>query len=427
VSNAGGAGVLAADACGDNGLHVATFGGPMQRKLAKLLPKGAVVTGPVDATAAVKFDAFRACLDEVAADDGVDAVLVVTVPTAICDLRRSINAVEVVKPLAVVLLEQAESVRLLRRDGSGQQSDDGGAAAPGGGAAAAPGGGRLNGHAAVPAYAYPEDAARALGHATRYQLWRGRRRGILPDFTGVRLEQARDLISRFLAGNPAGGWLPASQAVELLSCYQIPMVASSVAADENEAVRAATELGGPVVLKAQAEGLVRKTGAGAVKLDLHGEQEVRKAYQELETAFGARLRGVVVQPMLSDGVEVLIGLVQEPVFGPLVVFGLGGLATEVLGNRAARMAPLTDADAQELIRSAQGAPLLFGHLDRPAVDTGSLTDTLLRVSFLADDFPELAELDLSPVIARCDGAQAVDVRVRISPAEARDPFLRKLR
>jgi acyl-CoA synthetase (NDP forming)/GNAT superfamily N-acetyltransferase len=433
VSNAGGAGVLAADACGDNGLQVAALSAATQRKLAKLLPHGAVVAGPVDVTAAVGLDAFRSCLEEVASDDGVDAVLAVAVPTAICDLRQAINSVDVTKPLAVCLLEQADTVRLLRRDGSGQRSGDGTPAAHGtpathaDSASATRGDGRPDAAATVPAYAYPEDAARALGHAAKYQAWRSRHRGSLPDFKGVRLAEARALIAKFLAHSPAGGWLSASQAAELLSCYQIPVVTSRPAADEDEAVRVAAELGAPVVLKAQAEGLVHKTDAGAVKLDLHGEQEVRDAYRQLKATFGAQLRGVLVQPMLADGVEVLIGLVQEPVFGPLVVFGLGGVATEVLGDHSARLTPLTDVDAAQLIRSVQAAPLLFGHRGRPAVDTAALADTLLRVSQLADDFAEVAELDLNPVIARHDGVQAVDVRVRISPAEARDPFLRKLR
>jgi acyl-CoA synthetase (NDP forming)/GNAT superfamily N-acetyltransferase len=419
VSNAGGAGVLAADACGDNGLQVVTLSSATQRKLAKLLPPGSAFAGTVDTTAAVSLDAFSSCLEEVAADDGVDAVLAVTVPTAICDLRRVINTVDVTKPLTVALLEQAEAVQLLRRDGIMQRNSDGTPATPVVGAPASPG--------AVPAYAYPEDAARALGHAAKYQAWRSRHRGSLPDFTGVRLAEARALIARFLAGSPAGGWLPAAQAADLLACYQIPVIASRLAGSPDDAVRAAAELGGPVVLKAQAEGVVHKTDAGAVKLDLHGEQEVRAGYQELVAAFGPALHGVLVQPMVADGVEVLIGLVQEPVFGPLVVFGLGGVATEVLGDHAARLNPLTDKDADELIRSVQAAPLLFGHRGRPAVDTAALTDTLLRVSRLADDFPEVTELDLNPVIARQDGAEAVDVRVRISPAEAQDPFLRKLR
>jgi acyl-CoA synthetase (NDP forming)/RimJ/RimL family protein N-acetyltransferase len=418
VSNAGGAGVLAADACVDNGLQVVTLSSTTQRKLAKLLPPGAALAGPVDTTAGVSLDAFSSCLEEIAADDGVDAVLAVTIPTAICDLRRVINTVDMTKPLTVALLEQAETVRLLRRDGVVPLSGDGTPATPHVG---------RDGPGAVPAYAYPEDAARALGHAARYQAWRSRHRGSLPDFTGVRLAEARALITRFLAGSPAGGWLPPAQAADLLACYQIPVIASRLAGSPDDAARAAAELGGPVALKAQAEGVVHKTDAGAVKLDLHGEQEVRAGYQDLVAAFGTALHGVLVQPMAAEGVEVLIGLVQEPVFGPLVVFGLGGVSTEVLADYAARLNPLTDTDANELIRSVHAAPLLFGHRGRPAVDTAALTDTLLRVSRLADDFPEVTELDLNPVMARQDGAQAVDMRVRISPADAQDPFLRKLR
>jgi acyl-CoA synthetase (NDP forming) len=186
-------------------------------------------------------------------------------------------------------------------------------------------------------------------------------------------------------------------------------------------------LGGPTVLKAEAAGLVHKTDVGAVKLDLHGENEVRAAYDELAGAFGSKLDRVLVQPMLGSGVEVLAGVMQEPVFGPLVVFGLGGVATEVLGDHTARLSPLTDADADRMIHDVRAAPLLLGHRGAPAVDTAALADVLLRVSRLADDIPEIAELDLNPVIARPDGVQAVDARVRIAPANPQDPFLRRLR
>jgi len=182
-----------------------------------------------------------------------------------------------------------------------------------------------------------------------------------------------------------------------------------------------------VVLKAEAEGLVHKTEAGAVKLDLHGEPEVREAYRELVATFGPGLTGVLVQPMLTGGVEVLVGVVQEPVFGPLVVFGLGGVATEVLGDHAARLTPLTDTDADELIHSVHAAPLLFGHRGTPPVDIAALTDVLLRVSRLADDLHEIAELDLNPVVASQSGVNAVDARIRVAPAQPQDPFLRRLR
>jgi acyl-CoA synthetase (NDP forming) len=268
---------------------------------------------------------------------------------------------------------------------------------------------------------------RALHHAVRYRAWRDAQHGHVPELPGIRRDDARALITAFLAGCPEGGWLPAAAVTELLGCYQIPLAESRLVHDEEAAAAAAAELGGRVVLKAQADGLVHKTDAGAVRLGLHGTAETRAAYRELAASFGSRLTGVIVQPMLDDGVEVLIGTVSEPVFGPLVVFGLGGVATEVLGDHAARLTPLTDADASALIRSVRAAPLLLGHRGRPAVDTEALAGILLRVSQLADDLPEVAELDLNPVIAQPGGACAVDARIRVTPAQPKDPFLRRLR
>jgi acyl-CoA synthetase (NDP forming)/GNAT superfamily N-acetyltransferase len=407
VTNAGGAGVLAADACGDHGLRVPVLSAATRRRLAGLLPPGAVVQNPVDTTAAVTQDAFRACLEEVAADDGIDAVLAVTVPTAVGDLTEAVRSAQVAKPLAAAPLDQQETVRLLPR---GHGLD-----------------GQLPVSSAVPAYAFPESAARALGQAIRYRAWRDRRHGRVPEFDALRTADAKAQVITFLRANPEGGWLPGRAVRDLLGCYRIPLVPIRMAAGEAEAIRAAAGFDGPVVLKAEAAGVVHKTEAGAVKLGLHGEAEVRAAYQELAATFGARLTGVLVEPMLSGGVEVLVGVVQEPVFGPLVVFGLGGVATDVLGDHAARLTPLTDADADDLIRGVHAAPLLFGHRGTPPVDTGALADVLLRISRLASDLPEVAELDLNPVIATAGGAQAADARIRVTPAQPRDPFLRRLR
>ena len=182
-----------------------------------------------------------------------------------------------------------------------------------------------------------------------------------------------------------------------------------------------------MALKADVPGLVHKSDAGAVELDLRGPADVRSAMRRLEGRFGDRLSGVLVQAMIPGGTETIIGVVQEPVFGPLVVFGLGGIATEVLGDHAARLAPLTDTDADDLIHEIRAAPLLLGHWGQPAADLGALRDTLLRISRLADDLPQVAELDLNPVIARPDGVFAVDVRVRVTSHGAADPFLRQLR
>jgi acyl-CoA synthetase (NDP forming) len=349
--------VLAADACGDNGLGVPALSAATRRRLASLLPPGAAVTNPVDTTPAVSQDAFRACLEEVAADDGIDAVLAVIAPTALVELGQPLRAARVAKSLTAAVLDQRETVRLLTRDErQGSRS-----AVP----------------AAIPVYAFPEGAARALGHAAAYRAWLGRQRGQVPELAGLHTANARACVTAFLRANHDGGWLPREAVGELLGCYQIPVAPAALAGSGQEAVRVPT---GP-------EG----------------------------------------SPLPPSGVEVMVGVVQEPVFGPLVVFGLGGVATEVLGDCAARLTPLTDADADDLIHGVRAAPLLLGHRGSPPVDTGALADVLLRVSRLADDLPEVAELDLNPVLATPGGAQVVAARIRVSQAQPHDPFLRQLR
>jgi acyl-CoA synthetase (NDP forming) len=336
----------------------------------------------------------------VAADDGVDAILALAVPTAVADLVPAASSVRVSKPLALALLDQAEAVRLLPS--------------------------RPNERSVVPAYAYPRSAARALGHAARYGSWRARPPGHVPEFADLRSDEARALISGFLDRSPHGGWLTAAETAKLLMCYGIAEVATRLVTSEQAAADTAAELGGPVVLKAEVPGLVHKSDAGAVQLDLHGRREVRAGYRSLAGNFGSRMLGAIVQPMISGGTEVIMGVVQEPVFGPLVVFGLGGVATDVLDDRSARLTPLTDTDAASLVRSVRAAPLLLGHRGAPPTDLAKLQDLLLRVARLAEDFPQVAELDLNPVIARPDGAHVVDARIHLMPARHADPYLRKL-
>ena len=204
------------------------------------------------------------------------------------------------------------------------------------------------------------------------------------------------------------------------------MIPSVTAASEQEAAEAAGQFGGRVVLKAEPEELVHGTDTRGVRVDLRTPEEVAEGYRTLAADFGPRLQRVLVQPMLASGVNVLIAVAQEPVFGPLVVFGLGGVATEVLGDHVARLTPLTDADADEMIKSVRAAPLLSGHRGIPPVDTAALADALLRVSRLVVDLPEVSELDLNPVVAWEDGICSVGLRVRVSPAEPRDPFPRWL-
>ena len=404
VTNAGGAGVLAADACVEAGLSVSQVGARTQARLRRLLPNGAAVGGPVDTTAGVSAQQFRDCLlmlaQEPAGEDPPDAVIALVVPTAASDVVPVLTEVRLPVPLAAVILDQPETIKIL-------PAADGGPA--------------------VPAYAYPEGAAGALGRAASYSAWRRRPAGSVPELAGIRPDDARALVQAFLGRLPGGGWLSPAEADELLRCYGIPVVDSRYTTGLAALLEAADALGGHVALKADVPGLVHKSDAGAVELDIHGHAEARRALGRLERRFGERLSGVLVQAMISGGTETIIGVVQEPVFGPVVVFGLGGVATEVLGDHAARLAPLTGTDADDLIHEIRAAPLLLGHRGEPAADIGALRDALLRVSRLADDLPQVAELDLNPVIARPDGVFAVDARVRVTSHRAADPFLRQLR
>jgi len=400
VSNVGGAGVLAADACTDLGLAVHHPAGQTSRQLRALLPAGAV-SGPVDTTAAVSGEDFRRCLELLAADEDVDAMIVLILPTAATgDLTAAIAEADLRVPVAAVVLNQPETVRLIARpDDEGQ----------------------------IPSYGFPEAAAAALARAVGYGAWRAEPREPVPDFADIKPADARALVYRFLDDAPAGGWLPPGPTAELLRCYGIPLAALTPVASEDQAVAVAAAAGGPVVLKADVPGLVHKTDAGAVQLDLRTQADVRAAYRTLQERFAGRLRRILVQPMITGGTEVIIGVADDRMFGPLVVFGLGGVATEVLADHAARLTPLTAGGADHLIRSLRSAPLLLGYRGTPAADLGAVRELLLRVSRLADDLPEITDLDLNPVIARPDGAFAVDARVKVTPYQPEDPYLRKLR
>jgi len=374
-------------------------------------PRKIVITSDAYATAAVSAAAFGAALATVAGDTGVDAVIALVVPTAASDLIPALRAARLPVPLAAVLLDQPESVQILRTPGD----------APG-----SPAGSGRPGGQAIPTYAYPESAARALARAARYGSWRSRPADTIPELDGIQTAEARALIASFLDRVPGGGWLPPGEADRLLRCYQLPLADSRLVVTADEAAAAATELGGQVAVKAEVAGLVHKTDAGAVLLGLEGPGEVRAGFASLAEKFAGNFSGALVQRMISGGTEVIIGVVQEPVFGPLIVFGLGGVATDVLNDHAARLAPLTSTDADDLIHSIRAAPLLLGHRGQPPADVVALRDTLLRVSRLADDLPQVAELDLNPVIARPDGVVAVDARIRVTSHGLADPFLRQL-
>ena len=260
-------------------------------------------------------------------------------------------------------------------------------------------------------------------HAVGYASWRARPTGQLRSFAALRPDEAAAIITRSLADG--GGWLKPPDVAALLDCYGLPLISSRVVKGLGEAASAARELGYPVALKAIATGLLHKSDVGGVRLGLEGRQEVLMAAREIAASVaraGHELEGLLVQPMVEPGVELLMGVVSDESFGPVIACGAGGTLTEVLGDVTVRITPLTDLDAHEMLRSLRSFRLLEGFRGGSACDIGAVEEVLLRLSALVEAHPEVAELDANPVIARPDGALIVDARVRVAPVAPRRPL-----
>ena len=404
VGNAGGPGILAADACETTGLEVHELSAATQAQLRSFLPGAATVTNPVDMVASASAADYRRALRLALDDDNVDAVVAIFAPplvtqaddvaVEIADLARSES-----KPIVACFLGMAAPPASLR-------SVDG----------------------TVPSFTFPEPAVRALARTYRYAEWCRRDPGqsVLVDDTDT--VTARAVIRTTLDHHPDGSWLPPTEAARLLSAYKIPVATTEFARSGPDAIRAAHRIGFPVALKGGAAELVHKTEKGAVRLSLHSDAEVDDAFSAMEHELGEEMGGAIVQPMAKPGVELIVGVVHDPSFGPMVMFGSGGTAVELFGDRSIRILPLTDTDTSELVRSLRGSPLLLGYRGTKGVDVPALEDLIARVARLAEDNPEISEMDLNPVIATPDGVVAVDVKVRIAPRNPEpDPTLRKLR
>jgi acyl-CoA synthetase (NDP forming) len=256
----------------------------------------------------------------------------------------------------------------------------------------------------VATFAYPESAARALGFAATRAEWLRRAAGTVPTLDGVDAAAARQLVETALSTSD-DVWLDAAATRELLSAYGMPLVPERVVGDADEAVAVAHVLGTPVVLKTAAAG-AHKTESGGIALNLETDDQIRAAAERI----GGSL---LVQPMINGGVELLAGIVQDPLFGPLVAFGPGGVLAELIGGTDFRIAPVTDVDAGELVQGGKAGRLVRGFRGAPPADADALVTLVHRLSQLALDLPEIAELDLNPVLGLPNGCVAVDARVRL--------------
>jgi len=401
VTNAGGPGILAVDACEAAGLTVVEFSAETRAKLAAFLPPEAAIGNPVDMVASAGPDEYRRAIEIVLTASDADALIVIYTPVDVRHAEGTLNAIR-----------------------------DGIAAGRAGGAIGKPilacvmaGRGRpqpiVVGAEHVPAYGFPENAARALGKVASYADWRTQPPGLLWTFEDIKADEARAVCRRALDAS-GDGWLTADAARAVLDAFGLPFAAGAVARTADDAAALARTIGLPIAAKLAARNLSHKSDVGGVRLDLTSEADVRQAFTDLMTRGRAltspdEIDGVLVQSMIAGGVETMIGVSDDRLFGPLVAFGLGGIYVEVLGDVQFRVAPLTDRDVDDLLHGIRGLPLLRGYRGHAPADLDALRDLLLRVSRLAVEVPEVSELDLNPVIALApgQGCRIVDARVHV--------------
>ncbi len=399
LTNAGGPAILAADACESHGLVVPALDKETLAALSEFLPPEAGLHNPVDMLAAATADHYARALRILLQDGEMDSVIVIFIPPLVTQpeaVARAIREVTTDTPTDKPILACFLSAR-----GAPPELGSGG-------------------EGLVPSFAFPEEAAMALARAVEHAEWRQRPKGTVPKLDGVDGEQGRTIIDKALAGDGADApiWLDAESSARLLNAYGIRVARTRLVTSTAEAARVASEIGFPVALKLASSTITHKSDVAGVWLGLTSELDVRGAFDFMRERMRemdrlAEMQGAIVQEMVEAGTEAIVGVTQDPSFGPLVMFGLGGVFVELLKDVAFRIHPLTDVDANEMVRSVQSYPLLEGWRGSEPGDVPALQDLLLRVSAMVEDLPEIAEMDLNPVkvLSRGEGCVVVDVRI----------------
>lgn len=401
VTNAGGPGILAVDACEAAGLRVVEFGPDIQARLHEFLPSTASVSNPIDMVASAGPDEYRQAIDVALSASDVDALIVVFTPIDDTTSGRILAGIQAgiasargcgfkSKPVLACLMSSSTNDLPLRVAAE-----------------------------TIPTYAFPENAARALGKAAAYAAWRHQPAGLLWTFDDIHVEEARTICRNALARGDS--WLNDHDIWQVLTAFGFPVAVHRLARTADEAIAFASIIGFPVAAKLASTKVTHKTELGAVRLNLTSSDELRTAFDDImararRVVGSEAIEGVLIQPMICGGTETLLGITHDPLFGPLVAFGMGGINVEVLGDVRFRVAPLTDRDADDLLREIRGFPLLTGYRGRPGADVPALRDAILRMSCLAERVPEIADLDLNPVIALAPGAgcRVIDARIKVA-------------
>lgn len=379
VTNAGGLGIMATDAVERYDLHLASLSSDTVEVLQEELPPAANIYNPVDVLGDAGADRYSLALKAVLDDPNVDAAITILTPQAMTKVRETARTVArissgVDKPVLASFMggvDVAPGIEVLRERG-------------------------------VPNYEYPEAAAKALATMNEY-----RESQVVPEMRPPRFDVDRERATRIMGEARGEGrtLLGETEARGIIDAYGIPTPRTAIARTADEAAGFAGEVGYPVVLKVASPDVVHKTDVGGVKLGLESSEDVRRGFDQITSSVrrqlpDAEIWGVEVQEQVEAGRETLVGMTRDVQFGPLLVFGLGGIYVEVLRDVSYRIAPITKREAGEMIREIRSYPLLRGVRGRPPADTDAVVDVILRVSQMVMDFPRILELDLNPLVVR---------------------------
>jgi acetyl coenzyme A synthetase (ADP forming)-like protein len=401
ITNAGGPAILCTDACEGRGLMIPELSAQTKQRLAAFLPSSAARTNPVDLIASATPEQYADAVSTVLAADEIDALIILYVSVTLVDtagiadgIRRGIErgrmAVSKRKPVFISWMAEGDAARVFSATSE-----------------------------TIPVYGMPETPALVLSKMAWYSEWQQQPIGIVPDFDDMELSSARTICAAALSQR-GSGWLTTEETRSLLRAIQAPVQSGGLALTADEAVALAEKVGWPVAVKLASHEVMHKTEYGGVHLNLSSHRSVRDAFESIKSGLVQRrqlpaMEGVLVQSMVTEGVEVMVGMTHDPMFGPLLAFGLGGIHVEILGDVQFRITPLTEDDAVQMIRGIKGYPLLTGYRGHRQADVKAIEDVLLRISRLVEEIPEIVELDLNPIfcLPPGQGCRIVDARIRV--------------
>jgi len=393
VTNAGGPGILCTDACEAGGLKVPELSSRTREELRKFLPAAASVSNPVDMIASAGAEGYRKTIETVLPAEEVDALIVIYISIARNESASIAQAIKEGVAHARTAGGEGKPVIacLMSSDGTHVLATE---------------------NEIIPTYLFPESAAKVLSKAISYAEWRAKPLAFVPGFPDIKKDEASQIVKGAIARR-GPCWLTAEETNAVLAAFGIRLIAGGLARTPHEAVEIASRLGFPVAAKLASPNVLHKSDIGAVRLNIQDETDLRRIFNEIRQD---GMEGIVIQRMIRNGVELMIGVAEDQLFGPLMAFGLGGIHVEILADVCFRVTPLTDRDAEEMIRSIRGYRLLEGYRGHPPADVKAIEEVLLRVSRMVEDIPEIRELDLNPIFALRpgEGCVVVDARIRVA-------------